>query len=132
MMGYPDLTTALQSVCESTRVTIDNPYLGSQNRRRCPRLAVDIPVKVGAGRAQHDGLLTDLGIGGLFAQVEFTPSVGVKLAVLVEFESSTVRLPVIVRWVDARGFGAQFDLLGPRESQVVAALISEARPKPGS
>jgi len=96
-------------------------------RRRSVRSVVSVPVSVVAGRTEHPGQVTDLGIGGLFVEVDFVPNCGVRLGVLVKHEGKTVRLPAVVRWVDTCGFGAQFESLEPREARVILALLAEAR-----
>lgn len=81
------------------------------------RLALRVRYRLGRGRAlEHGGMISDLGVGGAFMEVEHPPPVGTRLILTLDSPTSwePLELPAEVRWVGstddggARGCGVRF------------------------
>jgi type IV pilus assembly protein PilZ len=99
-----------------------------RNRRALSRLAVEIQVRLVWDERAREGVITDLALGGLFAECDEQAQVATAVTLLVKHGACTLRIPAVVRWTSERGMGMQFGLLGAREAQVIADL-SESRSK---
>ncbi|MCS6899049.1 MAG: PilZ domain-containing protein [Myxococcales bacterium] len=97
-----------------------------QEKRRHPRRRARLPLKIHRkGADPFAAESVDLSVGGLFIQAEGGVSFGEELEVELELpELGLTRLPAIVRWIRADGFGVQFGLLGARHTHALANLVS--------
>jgi type IV pilus assembly protein PilZ len=75
--------------------------------------------------------ITDLGIGGLFAECAERPAFNTSVLVVIEHAGGPLRLPGIVRWSNEVGMGLQLGLLGARETHAIAELLNGARSAQG-
>lgn len=71
--------------------------------------------------------ITDLGIGGLFAECAECPPFNTSVMVVLDGADGPLRLPGIVRWTNEVGMGLQLGLLGARETHAIAELVGQAR-----
>ncbi len=63
-------------------------------------------------------------MGGLFIQAEPAPPFGTELTIVGDFPGAPrLRLPGVVRWARAGGFGVQFGLLGVAETRAISLLV---------
>jgi type IV pilus assembly protein PilZ len=94
-----------------------------RNRRSLARLPVELPaILIWEGLPRH-AVVTDLGIGGAFAECEEQAPFATPIIVVLEHPTGPLRLPGIVRWFGEGGLGIQFGLLGVRETDVLVELI---------
>ena len=95
-----------------------------------PRVPLHEPVVVEV--ASFESLLghvADLSLGGMFVE-GVTASCGASVVVHMRFTGPgdwTIALPGTVRWARSRGFGVQFDALGPREIFAIHQAIGRSR-----
>ena len=98
-----------------------------QEKRQHPRVPISLDLKCEiADAAEILGTAGDISLGGLFVQTEVTPpAFGTNLTIVTRLPglSGEVRLPAIVRWNKAGGFGVQFQLLGARETHANTDLM---------
>lgn len=71
------------------------------------------------------GSARDISLGGMFVESQEVPAFGAELTIVVRLPgtSADARLPGVVRWTEASGFGVQFGLLGARETHDIANLL---------
>ena len=99
-------------------------------RRKFRRVPLREPVVVEV--ASFESLLghvADLSLGGMFVE-GVTASCGADVVVHMRFNGPadwTIALPGKVRWARERGFGVEFDLLGPREIFAIQEAIARSR-----
>ncbi len=100
-----------------------------QEKRRHPRVQVDVQVRCEiVGQAPFDGIITDLSVGGLYITAPKVPAFGTELTIVGDFPGAPgMRLPGVVRWTKPDGFGAQFGLLGARETHVLTTVVHRTR-----
>jgi type IV pilus assembly protein PilZ len=97
-----------------------------EEKRSHPRvpigLAVSCEVKDGPvipGRGK------DISIGGMFIEATEVPEFGTAITIVARLPGSSTdaRLPAVVRWSSAGGFGIQFGLLGARDTHAITRLM---------
>lgn len=77
------------------------------------------------GGAVLSGFTHDLAVGGAYIESSEIPAFGSKVSLVIKTSSAdSVRLSGIVRWTKPDGFGVQFQLLGAKETWVLAKLCS--------
>lgn len=98
-------------------------------KRRHERVAVRVPITCEAkGGVPFAGVVVDVSVGGLYVEAAFVPAFGVELSLVGDFPGAPgLKLPAVVRWVKPGGFGAQFGLLGARETHTLTAIMQKAR-----
>jgi hypothetical protein len=97
-----------------------------REKRSHPRVAVAIAIVCERdGAPPITGTARDIGIGGVFIESLELPPFGssVTVVMLVPGVSAQLRLPGVVRWTKASGFGVQFGLLGARETHAISTLL---------
>lgn len=74
-----------------------------------------------------EGSVKDISFGGLFVECETQPAFGAKVTlVLAGVAARELRLPAVVRWSEARGFGVQFGLLGAYATHAIVDLVKKS------
>jgi hypothetical protein len=82
------------------------------------------------GGAVVNGRTRDLSVGGAFIESDEIPAFGSKIVVALGVAGAeNIQLSAIVRWTKPEGFGVQFQLLGAKETYLLAKL-SSARAAP--
>jgi len=96
---------------------------------RTLRVPVNLPVVIEHAGARLHAVAANLGIGGVFVQGIASLAYGEQLYLVVELPglAGPSRLPGVVRWSDAGGFGVQFQQLGARETHAIGALVAAYR-----
>ena len=81
----------------------------------------DAPAALGTAR--------DIGIGGVFIESSELLPFGTEVVVVGRLPgaASELRLPGVVRWTKADGFGVQFGLLGAHATHAISALGTRRR-----
>ena len=105
-----------------------------QERRRHPRVRVDLPVafETKAGEL-FDGRVNDLSVGGAFIVTENSPPVGSKLDLTIQLPGDKpLKVDGVIRWTKPDGVGVQFGLMGVRETYAVGELLAGLEPMPDS
>ena len=76
------------------------------------------------GGATLTGVTRDVSTGGMYIESTEIPAFGTKIGIQVDYPGlHATMLPGIVRWTKADGFGVQFQLLGARETHVLAEIV---------
>jgi hypothetical protein len=98
-------------------------------KRRHPRVPINLPVTCEiSGRSPFVATAGDLSVGGLLVRAAEVPPFGTELTIVGDFPGTPgLRLPAVVRWASPGGFGAQFLLLGARETHALIAIMQKAR-----
>lgn len=77
------------------------------------------------GGAVVTGVTRDLSVGGAFIESNEIPAFGSKVSVSLAVTGyENLRISGIVRWTKPEGFGLQFQLLGAKETYLLAKLSS--------
>jgi hypothetical protein len=65
----------------------------------------------------------------MFIEATTIPAYGARLDILLTLPTTLeeLRLPGVVRWTKAHGFGLQFLELGARETYAIASLVASER-----
>ena len=96
--------------------------------RRQPRIPIELPavIELGEGASQTQALIVNLGLGGAFIQAEPPLSYGTQIHIHVQLApgEELLRLPAVVRWNNAWGFGVQFLQLGARDTHSISAVVT--------
>jgi hypothetical protein len=94
------------------------------------RLHLRVPIEVDVTCELPDGsILTgvarDISLGGMYVECAKEVPFGVQLTIAGTLPglSEQTRLPAVVRWSKAGGFGVQFGLLGARETHAITRLM---------
>jgi type IV pilus assembly protein PilZ len=97
-----------------------------QEKRSHPRRLVRLPLRIfPRGAEPFAAESVDLSVGGLFIRAEGGVAFGEELEVELELpQLGPTRLPAIVRWIRAEGFGVQFGLLGAKHTHALADLVA--------
>ena len=79
--------------------------------------------------APHHAIAVNLGLGGVFVEASPTLGYGERIELVLQLPglAGPSRLPGVVRWVDATGFGVQFQQLGARETHAIGELVAAFR-----
>jgi hypothetical protein len=95
-------------------------------KRAHSRVSVNVQVTCTTeGGAVVTGLTRDLSVGGAFVESGEIPAFGSKVNVTLDVAGSeNMRISGIVRWTKPDGFGVQFQLLGAKETHLLAKLSS--------
>jgi len=98
-------------------------------KRRHPRVSVNIPVRCEvSGQPSFDGAIVDVSVGGTYVEASAPPAFGAQVTIVGDFPGAPgLKLPAVVRWTKPDGFGAQFGLLGARETHVLSTLVQRTR-----
>jgi hypothetical protein len=96
-----------------------------QDKRRHPRVPVNLPITwEGRQASAVSGILVDVSMGGAFISTEVLPAFGADVTIIGDLPGAPgARLPAVVRWSKAGGFGVQFGLLGARETHALNVLV---------
>ena len=100
-----------------------------QEKRRHPRVSIDVNVRCEiSGRPPVDGKVVDVSVGGIYIEAPAAPAFGTQVTIVGDFPGGPgLKLPAVVRWTKPGGFGAQFGLLGAKETHVLSAIVQRAR-----
>jgi hypothetical protein len=80
------------------------------------------------GGAVIAGVTRDISVGGVFIESSEIPAFGSKVSMTLTVPGSEhMQISGLVRWTKPDGFGLQFQLLGARETYLLAKL-STAKP----
>lgn len=99
------------------------------HERRALRVPINLPVVLVHAGSRFDVVAANLSLGGVFVE----PSLGLSYGNRVELTlqppevRELVRLPGVVRWTNASGFGVQFQQLGARETHALSMLMTAFR-----
>lgn len=90
---------------------------GNENLRSAKRYAVDIPIEYSVGGARKTAQVTNISLGGVYiaALEKFPFGQRVTLKLQISTQKEAIEVGGQVRWVDAGGFGVQFDGLRARD-----------------
>ncbi|MES1183267.1 MAG: PilZ domain-containing protein [Myxococcales bacterium] len=71
------------------------------------------------------GTARDIGIGGMFIESNEQPDYAEPVVIVGRLPGARhdVRLPGVVRWSKANGFGVQFGSLGAQETHAILSLV---------
>ena len=97
-----------------------------EDKRVHPRVVVGTSVSCERREAApFTGTAKDISIGGMFVESTEKLPFGTEIIIVARLPGAKadVRLPGIVRWVTAGGFGVQFQLLGARETHAISQLL---------
>lgn len=101
------------------------------DKRKHPRSPCNLYVScsLAGSEAPIEGTAKDIGPGGMFiecaAMAKFGDTVEITLKLPgMEAES---RLPAVVRWSTASGFGVQFGFLGARDTHAITQLMKQSQ-----
>lgn len=77
------------------------------------------------GGAVLSGVTRDLAVGGAFVESTEIPAFGSKVSLSFKIPGTEpLRVSGIVRWTKPEGFGVQFQLLGAKETWILAKACS--------
>lgn len=95
-------------------------------KRAHSRVSVSVQVTCTTeGGAVVKGVTRDLSVGGAFVDSGDIPAFGSKVSVVLGVAGAeNLRITGIVRWTKPGGFGVQFQLLGAKETYLLAKLSS--------
>jgi hypothetical protein len=96
-----------------------------RERRQHPRipLAIEATIIMDDGSQLH-GTTRDVGMGGIFVEIQGTFVFGVKVQVEVKLPKyGTTLLPGTIRWIEPIGVGIQFGLLGAKDTHGLSELL---------
>ncbi|MBN2197279.1 MAG: PilZ domain-containing protein [Polyangiaceae bacterium] len=97
-----------------------------QEKRSHARASISLPVtcELSDGRTfQGEG--RDIGVGGMFVSASTQLPFDARITVIAQLPGGArpSRIPAIVRWSKADGFGVQFGLLGALETHLITKLM---------
>lgn len=97
-------------------------------QRKYHRVPVALSVTCEASDGDSfEGSVKDISFGGMFVECENPPPFGVSLTLLVTgLSNRELKLPAVVRWSEARGFGVQFGLLGAYATHAIVDLVKKS------
>ncbi len=97
--------------------------------RRHSRIALDLPVEVVVKKSSErlEGVSRDISLGGMQMKLQQLIAFGEEIEIHVTLPGQKVPcvLPAIVRWKRDDVLGAQFRLLGARETYAIMELTKE-------
>ena len=99
-------------------------------KREYPRTQVNLHVTCAFDAGEPcQGVARDISVGGMFIEASAAPPFATKLFIECRLPGlkDEARLPAVVRWVKADGFGVQFGLLGARETHAITGMLSQRR-----
>lgn len=97
-----------------------------QEKRVHPRVSIDVNVTCELkDRPAVTGIAKDLSLGGMFIESGEPLPFGTQLIIVGRLPGMEreARFPAVVRWAKPGGFGAQFGLLGARETHAITRLL---------
>jgi c-di-GMP-binding flagellar brake protein YcgR len=94
-------------------------------KRVHPRITIQLDVICEiADRGPVTGHSKDLSVGGMFVVASEALAFNTQITIVTKLtELGEVRLPAVVRWSTAEGFGVQFGLLGARETHALSNMM---------
>ena len=100
--------------------------------RRHDRVPLEAHVEVivnGSGEPVR-GIAKDISVGGMQLRTERNLDFGAEILIHVTLpgQRASIALPAVVRWVRGELLGAQFGLLGARETHAITELLTKGRP----
>jgi hypothetical protein len=97
--------------------------------RRYSRVAIDVPAELLVKRSGErlKGITRDISLGGMQLQIQPLVAFGEEIEIYVALPGQKVAcvLPAVVRWGRGDVLGAQFRLLGARETYAITELTKE-------
>lgn len=96
--------------------------------RRQPRIPIELPavIELGDGERRVEAVIVNLGLGGAFIQSSPPLTYGTQIHIHLQLAAGEEvrRLPAVVRWSNAWGFGVQFRELGARDTHAISAIVT--------
>jgi len=96
------------------------------DKRSHPRVPLHVAVLCEWNTGERtSGHARDIGGGGMFIEAAEQPAFGAALTVVLQLPGAleAQRLPAVVRWTTADGFGVQFGLLDARTTYAISQLL---------
>ena len=101
-----------------------------QEKRTHPRVSIglDVRCEVKDGPV-FEGHGKDISLGGMFVESGEVLAFGTAVTIVARLPGGTddARLPAVVRWNSAGGFGVQFGLMGARDTHAITRLMKGGR-----
>lgn len=96
-----------------------------QEKRTHARARISLPVTCELpDGTSFEGEGRDLSIGGMFVAAPVQPPFNAPMIIRVALGGAgPSRVPAVVRWSKAEGFGVQFGLLGAIETHLIVKLL---------
>ena len=97
-----------------------------EDKRHHARVPINVSVSCEpAGGTTFHAMGRDVSVGGMFLESTHLPAFGTVIIIVGRMPGAKkdLRLPAIVRWTKADGFGVQFGLLGALETHVLTELM---------
>jgi len=101
-----------------------------EDKRHHARVPINVSVNCEpAGGSAFQAIGRDVSVAGMFVESAVTPAFGTVIIIVgrIPGAKKDLRLPAIVRWTKADGFGVQFGLLGALETHVLTELMKSAQ-----
>lgn len=100
------------------------------DKRKHPRAPCNLFVSctLPGSDAPVEGTAKDIGPGGMFIECVAMPKFGESIEISVKLPGldAESRLPAVVRWSTASGFGVQFGFLGARDTHAITQLMKQS------
>jgi hypothetical protein len=96
------------------------------DKRLHPRVPIDVTFTCErAGASSFSVHAKDISVGGMYLDSEELPPFGTPVTMVGRLPGAKKdsRLPAVVRWTKAGGFGVQFGLLGALETHLLTELM---------
>ena len=98
-----------------------------RDKREHKRTPLDCRIRCELpGERAFEAQARDISLGGMFVFHDQPLPFGAELTIVIELPhaKSPLRLPAVVRWSNAEGFGVQFGLLGAVATHAITKLFS--------
>ncbi len=96
-----------------------------REKRAHPRVPIELGVTCVLRERSIDAIARDISLGGAFLACREVVGFGEEIIVQLPSLVGLLRLPAVVRWRTADGFGVQFGLLGARDTHGILALMKK-------
>lgn len=106
----------------------------SEERRRHPRVSLEVDVNVTSGSNFYTGRTRDLSVGGIFIELPVAPEVGTDIGVRLALGDRHFAVMARCSWVltgkggEPVGFGAEFVRLLPGVKRAIEAFMAKRAP----
>ena len=106
----------------------------SEERRKHPRVSLEVDVNVTSGSNFYTGRTRDLSVGGIFIELPVAPEVGTDIGVRLALGERHFAVMARCSWVltgkggEPVGFGAEFVRLLPGVKRAIEAFMAKRAP----
>ena len=99
----------------------------SDSKRKSPRAPLHLAILIDSDGVTSRGIAVNVGLGGMFIEGP-SPGYGQFVDIIAQLPgmNAPARLPSVVRWSNAQGYGVQFLQLGAQVTHALSQLF--ARP----